>query len=43
MEKRKASFNDSILRRIFLAIKADKNEIIIRVYIVYSKARPSPK
>ena len=43
MEKRKASSNDFILRRKFLIIKADKGEIIIRVYIIYSEARLSPK
>ena len=35
MGKRKVSFNDSILRRKFLIIEADKNKIIIRVYIIY--------
>ena len=43
MRKRKASSNDPILRRKFLTIKADKGEIIIRVYIYYSEARLFPK
>ena len=43
MGKRKASFNDFILRRKFLTIEADKGEIIIRVYTVYFEARLSPK
>ena len=43
MRKRKVFFNDFILRRKFLAIKADKNKIIIRVYTTYSEARLSPK
>ena len=43
MGKRKASFNDPILRRKFLAIKADKDEIIMRVYTTYFEARLSPK
>ena len=43
MGKRKVSFNDSILRRKFLAIKADKDEIIMRVYTAYSEARLSSK
>ena len=39
MGKRKVSFNDPVLRRKFLAIEADKDKIIMRVYTVYSEAR----
>ena len=39
MGKRKASFNDSILRRKFLITETDKGEIIIRVYTAYFEAR----
>ena len=43
MGKRKISFNDFILRRKFLAIKTDKDEIIIRVYTAYFEVRLSSK
>ena len=43
MGKRKISSNDPILRRKFLTIKADKDEIIIRVYTTYFETRLFPK
>ena len=43
MGKRKIFFNDLILRRKFLIIKADKDEIIMRVYIIYFEIRLFPK
>ena len=41
MGKRKASFTNFILRRKFLAIKVNKDEIIMRVYTAYFEVRLS--